>query len=308
MVFSSFVVRADDSLQRYSYTQYHMGVDARIVVYAPSQAKAEEACAAAFTRIGELDWVMSDYRPQSELMRLCEKAGGKPVRVSADLFKALARAVEVSKQTEGAFDCTVGPLIALWRKARKTALLPDPKAIEEARKRVGWRRMRLFPRSRSVQLTTKGMKLDLGGLGKGFAADEAHAVLQKFGITRALVQMGGDIVVRDAPPNTEGWMVLVPNAGTDQKPIEMPLKNCAVSTSGDTEQFVIIEGKRYSHIIEPRTGQALTERVQVTVIAPNGFTSDPLSKGFCILGEAERNRLLRLYPNTKVYRRLLTTP
>lgn len=282
-----------------------MGVDARLVVYAPDQDTAEKACIAAFARIAELDTIMSDYRKESELMRLCAKAGGPPVRVSPDLFLVLRRAQKVSRESKGAFDVTVGPLIALWRAARKSAVLPDPTELERARQLVGWEKVRLNERGRTVQLAVPGMKLDLGGIGKGYAADEAQSVLKKNGITHALVQMGGDIVVTNAPPGTEGWTIRVPNAETGQEPTEMHFTNCALSTSGDTEQFVIIGGKRYSHIIEPRTGQALTKRVQVTLIAPNGFTSDPLSKCLSILGEEDRNRLLRSYPGTKAYVKVL---
>lgn len=294
-----------EALTRFTYTQYHMGVDARLVVYAPNQKSAEKACTAAFARIAALDTIMSDYRRDSELMRLCAKAGGPPVRVSPDLFRVLRRAEQVSRESEGAFDITVGPVVALWRAARKTAVLPDPAEIERARMLTGWQKVRLNARKRTVRLTVPGMKLDLGGIGKGYAADEAQRVLKKYGITRALVELGGDIAVSKAPPGTEGWTIRVPNAGDGQGPKDMRLTDCALSTSGDTEQFVIIGGKRYSHLIDPRTGQALTQRVQVTIIAPNGFTSDPLSKALSILSEEKRKRLLKSYPGTKAYARVL---
>ena len=157
------------ALTRFSYTEYHMGVDARLVVYAPDQATAERACLAAFTRIAALDTIMSDYRRDSELMRLCARAGGPPVHVSPDLFRALSRAEEVSRQSNGAFDVTVGPVIQLWRQARKSGTLPDPEALERARKLVGWQKVRLDEHTRTVQLMVPGMKLDLGGslLGRG---------------------------------------------------------------------------------------------------------------------------------------------
>lgn len=288
-------------LTRFTYTEYHMGVDARLVVYAPNQKTAEDACLAAFARIATLDWVMSDYRPKSELMQLCAKAGGAPVRVSPDLFKALQRAQQVSRESRGTFDITVGPVVALWREARKTGILPEPAAIENARKRVGWQKIKLNPAKRTVQLMVPGMKLDLGGIGKGFAADEAQTVLKKHGIRSALVELGGDIVVTAAPPNTDGWTIRAPNAGADGTPTDLHLVHCAVSTSGDTEQFVVIGGKRYSHLVDPRTGQALTRGVQVTVIAPTGLISDPLSKAFSILDAQDRTKLLRSYPKTRAY-------
>ncbi|MFI5385155.1 MAG: FAD:protein FMN transferase [Fimbriimonadales bacterium] len=307
-LFLSVAAPRFDSLTRFTYTEYHMGVDARLVVYAQNQAMAENACTAAFARMAELDAMMSDYRRDSELMRLCGKSGGPPVPVSPDLFRVLKRAQEVSQRSGGAFDVTVGPLVQLWRNARKTGVLPDPAEIERARKLVGWQKMKLDERTHTIQLAVKGMKLDLGGIAKGYADDEAQAVLRKNGITRALVEMGGDIVVSGPPSGTSGWTIRVPNAGGDHGPVNMRFAHLAISTSGDTEQFVVIGGVRYSHVVDPHTGQALTNRVEVTVIAPDGLTADPLSTAVTLLGEAERSRLLRAYPGTRSYVRSLNTP
>lgn len=283
-----------------------MGVDARVIVYAPDQPTAEDACAAAFARIAALDSIMSDYRRDSELMRLCDRAGGPPVKVSDDLFLVLRRSQEVAKHSDGAFDITVGPLIGLWRQARKSAVLPDPAALARARKLVGWQKLRLNERTHTARLTTPGMKLDLGGIAKGYAADEAQKVLKKHGISHALVELGGDIVVTDPPPGAEGWKIRVPNAGDDQGPADLLFANRAISTSGDTEQYKVIAGKRYSHVVEPRTGQALTSRVQVTLTAADGLTSDPLSTALSILGRDGREKLLKAYPGTKAFVRVLS--
>jgi thiamine biosynthesis lipoprotein len=298
-----------ESLARFSYTEYHMGVDARLVVYAPDRATAEAACTAAFARIAALDSIMSDYRRDSELNRLSAQAGGPPIRVSAELFKVLRRAQEVSRRSDGAFDVTVGPLIAVWRQARKSGILPEPADIERARRLIGWRKVRLDNRARTVRLTVAGMKLDLGGIAKGYADDEAQCVLKQHGITRALVEMGGDIVVSGPPSDKVGWTIRVPNAGDDQGPADMHFANRAISTSGDTEQFAVIGGRRYSHVVDPRTGQALTNRVQVTVIAANGLTSDPLSTALTVLRRENRDRLLRSYPGTRAFvKALLADP
>ena len=294
------------SLTRFTYTEYLMGVDARLIVYAPDKVTAEKACAAAFERIAQLDAMMSDYRQDSELMRLCDKAGGPPVRISPELMKVFKRAREVSDLTAGVFDITVGPLVQLWRAARKSAVLPSPSEIEAARKLVGWDKVVLDERHRTAQLLVPGMKLDLGGIAKGYADDEAQKVLRKHGIASALVEMGGDIVVSDAPPGTDGWTIQVPNAEGGDKPSEIHLKNCAISSSGDTEQFVIIGGKRYSHVVNPITGWAETDRAQVTVIARDGLTSDPLTKAMLLIGdEGFRRRLLRRYRGARAYRRVI---
>jgi len=289
------------ALTRFTYTEYHMGVDARLVVYAPDQSTAIEACTAAFARIAELDTMMSDYRPDSELMRLSDKAGGPPVRVSPELFLVLRKARDMAERSDGKFDVTVGPLVQLWRKARKTGMLPRPEEIERARKLVGWRKMHLSEKDQTVRLETKGMRLDLGGIAKGYADDEAQRELKKHGITRALVEMGGDIVVSDPPPGEDGWVIEVPNAGNQ----DLRFANQAISTSGDTEQFVVIGGKRYSHVIDPHTGIALKNRVQATVIALDGLTSDPLSTAMTLVDEAVRKKLLKVYPGTRAFVRVL---
>lgn len=282
-----------------------MGVDARLVVYAPDQATAERVCAAAFARIAELDTIMSDYRRNSELNRLSARAGGPPIRVSPHLFRVLQRAQLVARQSGGAFDVTIGPLIGLWRKARKSGTLPAPDEIARARRLVGWQKLHLDERARTARLELPGMQLDLGGIAKGYAADVAQRTFKERGILHALVEMGGDIVVSGAPPGTEGWTIRVPNAGTDRGPAELHLTHRAISTSGDTEQFAIIGGRRYSHIVDPRTGMAQTNRVQVSVIAPNGLTSDPLSTALTILGEEDSSRLRESYPKTTTYVRVL---
>jgi thiamine biosynthesis lipoprotein len=294
-----------ETLERFEYTEYHMGVDVRMVVYTASKQQAETAVAAAFEEFAALDTIMSDYRPNSEQLRHRAKAGGPPVPVSKDLFTVLERGQIVARRSGGAFDVTCGPEIALWRAARKTHSLPDPREIARARALVGWRKLRLDPRRRTAQLLVRGMKLDLGGIAKGYADDRAQAVLKKHGITRALVEAGGDIVVTNPPPDTKGWRIQVANSGGAAKPATLLFSNCAVSTSGDTEQFVTIGGRRFSHIVDPRTGWALTDRIQVTIVAPNGLLSDSLSTAVSVLGEKSGRALARKDPGTRCYVRFL---
>src|SRR5262249_49601268 len=143
----------------------------------------------------------------SELMRLCQKAGGDPVRISDDLFNVLWRAQEVARRSDGAFDVTVGPVGRLWRRAREARQLPGPQGLGKALARGGYDKVRLNEKEHTVQLLKPGMQLDLGGIAKGYAADAALAVLKKHGIDRALVAAGGDIAVSGPPPDTDGWKV-----------------------------------------------------------------------------------------------------
>jgi len=274
------------TLQRYTFTEPHMGTTFRIVLYAPDEATANKAAKAAFARVAELNLIMSDYRADSELMKLCEKAGGEPVKVSPELFEVLQKSEEFSKLTDGAFDVSISPVVRLWRKARRSREMPKAEEIKKALELVDYRKIKLDAKNRTVQLLLMGMLLDLGGIAKGYAADAALAVLRQHGITRALVAAGGDIAVGDAPPDAKGWKVgIAPLKNPQAEPEQyLLLVNAGVSTAGDAEQFVEIAGKRYSHIIDPKTGIGLTGRRSVTVVAPNATTSDGLDTGLCVLG------------------------
>jgi FAD:protein FMN transferase len=273
-------------LQRFEFSEPHMGTRFRIVFYAADEATAKKAAKAAFARIAELNAIMSDYQPTSELMRVCEKSGGPPVEVSVDLFEILKRSEEFAKMTDGAFDVSIGPVVRLWRKARRTREMPKAEDIRKALELVDYRKIKLDARGRTVQLLLMGMMLDLGGIAKGYAADAALLVLRQHGITRALVAAGGDIAVSDPPPDAPGWKIgIAPLKNPDAPPTHyLMLKNAGVSTAGDAEQFVEIDGTRYSHIIDPKTGMGLLGRRSVTVVAPNATISDGMDTGLCVLG------------------------
>lgn len=292
---------------RYEYTEYHMGVDVRIVVYSESKAKAEKACSAAFERFAQLDTIMSDYQDNSELSRLCEKAGGPPVKVSPELYRILERSQQLARQSEGAIDVTCSPIVRLWRAARRTHTLPARADLDAARQKVGWQNLVLNAAQRTVELTRPGMRLDLGAIGKGFADDLAQRVLRQHGVRSALVEAGGDIVVSDPPPGEIGWRIKteikaegLPGADSKDSTL-MRVHNCAISTSGDTEQFVEIGGKRYSHVVDPRTGDALTNRLAILVIARDGLTSDGLSTAVSVLGQTKGSALVKLYKGAAVW-------
>ena len=273
-------------LSRYTFSEVHMGTRFKVIVYAADEAAANRGAKAAFARIAYLDATMSDYRPTSELMRLCKKAGGPPVKVSRELFFILEKSREISERSGGAFDVTVGPVVRLWRRARKAKRLPDPEELAAARALVGSKMMVLDKEHRTVKLLKPGMQLDLGGIAKGYAGDEAVKVLKEKGLPHCLVAGAGDIVAGDAPPGTAGWVVgIAPLTDPEGKPKRyVLLKNSAVSTAGDAEQYVEIDGKRYSHVVDPKTGIGLVGRMTATVVAPNGLWSDPLTKVVAVLG------------------------
>jgi thiamine biosynthesis lipoprotein len=263
-----------------------MGTVFSISLYATNKTVAERAARAAFARVNELDEIMSDYRADSELMQLCAKPAGQPVPVSSDLFAILQRSLDNSKITDGAFDVTIGPFTHLWRFSRRKKTLPSAAELDSARAAFGWQKLQLDPKHRTVTLLAPNMRLDLGGMAKGYAADEALKVLQSNGIARALVAGSGDIALGDPPPGEAGWNVgITPIDSHSNASVQtVLLHNAGVSTAGDTEQSIEIDGRRYSHILDPRTGLGLTNRIQVTIIARNAATSDGLDTGLCVLG------------------------
>ena len=282
---------------RSEFTRLCMGVQTRIVLYSPSETLASEAAAAAFDEINRLDGVMSDYRRSSELNRLSDAAGGAPTPVSPALLDVLSTSLRIAAASDGAFDPTIGPAVKVWRDARSSRSLPDEAVIAAARSLVDWRNLKLDPITGTARLTSAGMRLDLGGIGKGYAAQEAVDLLIARGYPSCLVALAGDIAVGAAPPGEPGWRVAVAGeqAGSES-PRTLVLANAAVSTSGDTAQFVEIAGQRYSHICDPRTGLGIPARRSVTVVAPRGAEADALSTAACILGFEKAAPMLRGFP------------
>jgi len=257
--------------ERFEFRELHMGTEARLVLYAPSPDVAERAAAAGFRRIAELDSLLSDYRPDSELSRLSAQAGAGPRPIGDDLFHLLARATETARLTDGAFDITMGPVVLLWREARRSGALPDSAVLDSARALVDWRLVTLDSAARTATLGRPGMRLDPGGIAKGYAADEALAAMRAEGIERALVAFGGEIVAGAPPPGSVGWGIELPDGDS------LELAHAALASSGDAEQFVEIGGTRYSHVVDPRTGAGLSGGAGATVMARDGLTADALA-------------------------------
>ncbi len=288
-------------LQRYEYKKPEMGTVFQIVLYSPDLATANRAAQAAFARAEALNAILSDYDPESELSRLSRRTDvgpmTEPVPVSPDLWQLLEASVEASRQSNGAFDITLGPCIKLWRRSHQMGQLPTPERLAEARKSVGWEAIKLFPQTHSVQLLKPKMRLDVGGIAKGYTAMEMAATIRNLGIPRMMVGAAGDITVGDPPPGKNDWRIAVRSfERADESSDYVNLRNASISTSGDTERFIIIDGQRYSHIIDPKTCLGLTRRVAVTVIAPSGPSADWLCKPPCILGPEEGLKLIEQTP------------
>ena len=279
---------------RFRYARPKMGSMLRIVVYAADRDTADRAVGAAYARVDQLNAILSDYDPQSELSQLSARsrhaAPTAAVHVSDDLLAVLSRAEELSKMTNGAFDVTVGPYVRLWRRARQQRILPSAKRLAATCQSVGFQNVQIDRQQHTVTLLAPRMRLDLGGIAKGYVVDQALRTLAAEGVTRALVDAVGA-----APDDRPGWHVgLVPYAENDPgKRQTIRLVHQAAATSGDTYRYVELDGIRYSHIIDPRTGIGLTRPLIVTVCAADCARADSLASAVSVLGLERGLELIR---------------
>jgi len=256
------------ALERYSYGQVHMGMNARVTLYARHEAQAKQAARSAFSAIADVDRALSHFNRRSEVMSLTRATGTR--LVSPVLRDNLLLADEMHRISDGRFDASVGPLTQLWRDARRSGVLPDEEALAAASKSVGWRDA-LSIEGNIVSVNRDGVVLDFGGSGKGYAVDEAATALVDHGVTDAMIELGGDIRLMGPPPGSKGWTIALQAKGQRQV---LALANCAVSTSGPEFQSESWEGSRYSHVIDAASGKALTSHHQLSVIGADGRECD----------------------------------
>jgi len=282
-----------------------MGVPWTITLYAESPQAGADALAAGFAEVSRLERILSDYDPDSELSLLSAKAPtAAPVPVGPDLWRILSRAVEIRDATAATFDPTVGPLTSLWRQARRTGRLPPADRLAAARQAVGPDCLRLVTDATAVSLERPGMRLDLGGIGMGYAIDRALDVLGRRGIESAMIDASGDIGVSGAPPGAGGWSVAIAplrrasdTQPSDERTERLLLVHQAVTTSGDAFQAVEIAGRRYSHIVDPRTGIGVSGPAAVTVVAADCTTADALATAASVLGPVDARGVIARQPH-----------
>lgn len=294
-----FSIAGAQKLERYTFSKSKMGTEFRIVVYGADREHVNQAIEAAFARVDSLNRMMSDYDPDSEISRLADSAARDPGRyypVSEDLWTVLRQAKTISRKSGGAFDVTVGPLSKLWRRAFRRLTFPPPDAIAEARSLVNFRWLTLRSRDRTVRLRKAGMRLDLGGIAKGYAVDAVYEVLRSKELPVALVDGGGDIYAGMPPPGEPGWRVVTNTLRGDSIRQELVfLKNGAIATSGDTYRFLEWEGKRYAHLIDPRTGMGMTDRRLVTIRAESCMLADAMASTFSVVSFSMLERLAKRF-------------
>jgi FAD:protein FMN transferase len=273
--------------KRFSFSEPKMGSPFSIIFYSNDSMQATLLAKQCFNLVDSFVFIFSDYIDSSELSKLSASAGvhEMPVHVSPALFELLLLSKNAFDKSESAFDITIGPLSKFWRKYRKAKQFPTDEAVQASRKLIGFNKLLIDTVNKKVSLTQSGMQLDLGGIAQGYIAQKIIDFLHTQHIDHALVNASGDIVTSSAPPGTRGWTVGVNVPETKDELLSQTLlmQNKSVSTSGDAYQYIEHEGKRYSHIIDPRSGYGVTFQRNVTVIANDGTTADWLATACSIL-------------------------
>jgi thiamine biosynthesis lipoprotein len=297
---------AQESVEVDSGYRMVMGTFSRVVVMARGERTAQRCIEAAFEIQDRIESLMSDYRGDSELSKVNREAAQGPVPVGEMTFEVLRQSVYFSKLSDGAFDVTVGPLVDLWRKAGESNEPPTEEALAEARSRVGSDKLILDEKNRTVRFAVEGMRVDLGGIGKGYAVDKAVEAMQKQGAIGGMVDLGGNIRCFGRPPQGQKhWRIglqdpnVAPEALSGSRPLLiLALTNESVATSGDYRRFVKVRGTRQSHIIDTQTGQGANKLVSDTIIAADATTADALSTAVNVLGLEKGLALIERLPTT----------
>lgn len=278
-----------------------MGTVARIVVTAKDETRANQAINAATDEIFQIERVMSDYDPNSQLSQVNREAFEHPVEVDADLFEVLTAAKLYSCMSDGAFDVTIGPVVQLWRKAKENNTAPSADALQKAKDAVGYENLILNAENRTVQFAKEGMFLDLGGIAKGYAIDKAIKILQFAGVKGAMVDIGGDLRCFGTP--TDGkphWLIGLQDPNNEGKILlKLNMDDMAVATSGDYRRFVMIDDEKHSHIINPKTADSAQDLSSVTILSPTAMAADALATAVTVLGNDKGIELIESIQNTE---------
>ena len=286
-----------------------MGLVVRIEAYVPESVNPARAFRAAFDRVGELEQKLSSYREDSELRKVERKAWRSPVLISEDLATVLSHAIELARQSDGAFDPTLGRVTRLVRAQGWGQAGPEPMDLEKAWKLTGWQHVEVNQASQTVFLRRRGVQIDLGGIAKGFIADEMLETLRDEGINRSLVSVGGDVAAGTPPPGMEGWRVeLEPFGDRGGSEVLLSLQNQAVSTSGSRERYFLAGEQKCSHILSRDDGSCVDASIAASVVASSGVEADGLATALVVLGRARAGRLLARHPTVRVYWSAQGTP
>lgn len=278
--------------------QYVMGTVLEVTLCPVDSMQGQSLSDALFTSARRLDSLLTTFSPGSPVSHLNARAGSGAQPVPPEVAEILSLSLRYWQLTEGTFDVTVGPLITLWRQTTEAHTPPSPAAVRQARTRVGSEKITLLPHG-SVSLARSGMAIDLGGIGKGYTLDQLVALLKERDTANALLDFGqSSIWALGQPPDAIGWRLLVRQL--DGVPIGViTLRNQALSVSGSLGQSFEVNGRRYGHVLDPRTGEPLQRDLLASVIAPSAAQAEALSKALLILGEHQGIALLQRLPGVE---------
>lgn len=268
----------------YEMTFPSMGSSVTLSAYSTDEERVSQAFDEAKSEIDRLVHILSDYEPESELNRL-HRSAGVPTKLSRELFEVLVSAEDWYQASNGGFDVAIGNLTRLWRESRKAERIPTAAEVEQARVHSGWQLVELDRQQQQLLYRDPAVRLDLGGIAAGFIVDRAFAILQSHGLKSCLINAGGDIRCGDPPPGREGWRIEVASpqrGGPGWRRIH--LANAAITTSGDLWQYSQVDGKRRSHILNPKDGYGVEGPLSITVIASQCLDADAAATALCVMG------------------------
>lgn len=273
------------TLREVREVHYQMGTYLDVTLWHAEPEKAKRLIRNAVQEAHRLDEILSNYDPDSAVSRLNQHAGAGTMRLPLELFELLTFAREFSEKTGGIFDVTVGPLMELWRKAAEENRVPSAKRLAQTLAAVGYQNLMLQPPD-EAELPRRGMSIDLGGVGKGYAVDRVAKLLRAEGISAALINFGGSSMSAvGAPPGKMGWEIAVQDTAGRLRGV-IYLRDTALSTSGSMGRWWMIDGKKYGHLIHPLSGVPMTEARMATVITPSATQAEALTKPLVLLGKS----------------------
>jgi thiamine biosynthesis lipoprotein len=292
-----------DQLYHHEATRLSMACVYAIDAYGPDAAALPRIVERAFDEVDRIDRLMSHYKPDSPLSRLNREAGRRPVAVEPELFDFLAEAMRYNRESAGAFDITVGPLMKAWGFFGGDGRVPSDDELAAARRHVGGAHVVLNPAEKTIAFDEPGVELDLGGIAKGYAVDRAVGLLKQARIAAALVSAGGSTIYGlGAPPGRNGWDVTIQDPVDSRKAaLTVVLKDRAVSVAGRSEKSFESGGVRYSHIMDPRSGRPVQGVLSVAVLASSGTAGDALDEAFFVMGAVRSRAYLSKLTGTEAF-------
>ncbi|BFU90441.1 MAG: FAD:protein FMN transferase [Nitrospira sp.] len=280
-------------------TQMHMGTLVTVTVVASDKDVGSRAIQAGFDEIKRLEQLLSTWRPDSELSRVNAEAGHLPVQVSQETLELVSRSLEMAEVTHGGFNIALGPAVEAWSVTERQHI-PDAEELQQLKPLVDWTRIQINRERRTIYLPHMGMRIDVGGIGKGYAADRAVEEMKRAGAQGGVVALSGDIKTFGVLPKGKGFPVGVKHPREDEALIAViDLKDEAISTAGDYERFFERDGIRYHHILDPQTLRPARGCQSVTIIAKEGAVADGLDTGIFVLGPTRGMELVERLPDVE---------